>query len=286
MSKRYDRVLDRANLRLGLVRALALPEAERPWLIALLGAKKGAKLDEASIDKTLDAWYAATKLEDDKLRADLIEKATMRDLESTKDPFVAAALRVYATVKADEIKADTRAGELMLVAPLYVDAEKQALAGVLAPDANGTLRVSFGTVRSLHPESKELADGAFTVASQILAKDTGKEPFDAPKKLLDAIKAKNFGGYGDPALGGELPICFESDLDITGGNSGSPVLNGRGELVGLAFDGNREGLASDVVFDATTTRTIAVDARYMVWTMDLLDDAKPLLREMGLEPRM
>jgi hypothetical protein len=64
------------------------------------------------------------------------------------------------------------------------------------------------------------------------------------------------------------------------------VLNGRGELVGLAFDGNREGLASDVVFDATTTRTIAVDARYMVWTMDLLDDAKPLLREMGLEPRM
>jgi hypothetical protein len=286
LGKRYDRVLDRANFRYALVHALALPEADRPWLALLLGAKKGAKLDEASIDKTLDAWYGATKLEDEKLRVDLVEKSTMRDLESTKDPFIQAALRMWPTVKAEEVKTDTRAGELTMVAPMYVEAMKQALGGVLAPDANGTLRISFGTIRSLKPDSKQLVDAPFTVASQLLAKDTGKEPFNAPQKLLEAIKAKNFGGYGDAALGGELPICFLADLDITGGNSGSPVLNARGELVGLAFDGNREGLASDVVFDAKTTRAIAVDARYMVWTMDLLDDGKPLLREMGIEPRM
>ncbi len=150
-TKRYDRVLDRANLRLGLVRALALPEAERPWLTTLLGAKKGSKLDEAYIDKTLDAWYGATKLEDEKLRVSLIDKSTMRDLESTKDPFVQAALRVWPVVKADEVKTDTRAGELLLLAPMYVEAMRQALGGVLAPDANGTLRVSYGTVRSLKP---------------------------------------------------------------------------------------------------------------------------------------
>ncbi|MEO8554587.1 MAG: S46 family peptidase, partial [Kofleriaceae bacterium] len=179
-----------------------------------------------------------------------------------------------------------RAGELMLVMPLYVEAMKEVLGGALPPDANGTLRITYGTVKSLKPDSKELVDAPFTVASQILAKDTGKEPFNSPAKLLEAIKAKKFGAYGDPTLGGELAIDFESDLDITGGNSGSPTLNDKGELVGLAFDGNKEGLASDVVFNGATTRTIHVDARYMIWTMDLLDGADRLITEMGLTPRL
>jgi hypothetical protein len=141
-------------------------------------------------------------------------------------------------------------------------------------------------VRSLKPGSTAPADWPFTVASQIPAKDTGKDPFNAPQKLLEAIKAKSYGAYADPALGGELPIDFESDVDITGGNSGSPTLDAKGQLVGLAFDGNKEGLASDVVFDGATTRTIHVDARYMIWTMDALDGAKNLLKEMGLESKM
>jgi len=87
-------------------------------------------------------------------------------------------------------------------------------------------------------------------------------------------------------LGGELAINYLSDLDITGGNSGSPTLNDKGELVGLAFDGNKEGLASEVVFNPKTTRTIHVDARYMVWTMDLLDGGDHLLKEMGLSSKL
>ena len=101
-----------------------------------------------------------------------------------------------------------------------------------------------------------------------------------------AIKARNYGPYADPALGGELPINFLSDLDITNGNSGSPTLNGKGELVGLAFDGTIEGVASDVVFNPANTRTISVDARYMIWTLDLLDGGDHLLKEMGLPPRL
>ena len=181
---------------------------------------------------------------------------------------------------------DTRTGEMLAYALYYTEAMKEMLGGALAPDANGTLRVTYGIVKSLKPDSNALADGPFTVASQILAKDTGKEPFNSPAKLLEAIKAKKFGPYADPALGGELPIDFESDLDITGGNSGSPTLNDKGELVGLAFDGNKEGLASDVVFNGATTRTIHVDARYMIWTMDLLDGADHLIKEMGLTPKM
>jgi hypothetical protein len=210
----------------------------------------------------------------------------MAQLKGSKDPFIKAALRLWPAVKIEEKKTDARQGERLLVTPAYVEAMREVLGGQLSPDANGSLRVTYGTVKSFRPESKEPADWPLTVASQILAKDTGKEPFNSSKKLLQAIKAKNYGPYADPALGGELPVDFLSDLDITGGNSGSPTLNGKGELVGLAFDGNIEGVASDVVFNPSTTRTIQVDARYMIWTMDLLDGADHLIKEMGLTPKL
>lgn len=285
-AKQFDMVLDRAGFKLALMRALRLDAAERPWLATLLGTKPGAKIDEALIEKTLDAWYKLPAIEDVKLRMDLLEKGTPAQLKASKDPFIQAAQRIWPIYKAEEHKRDARTGESILALPLYVEAEKEVLGGALAPDANGTLRVTYGTVKSLKPESRELADGPFTVASQILAKDTGKEPFNAPAKLLEAIKAKKFGPYGDPSLGGELPINFESDLDITGGNSGSCTLNDKGELVGLAFDGNKEGLASDIVFNGKSTRTIQVDARYMIWTMDTIDGADHLVKEMGLTPKL
>ncbi len=281
----FDRTLDREGFRLSLVRALKLPEADRPWLAALLDAKKGQKIDEAFIDKTLDAWYKATTLEDEKVRLDLLQTGTTKQLKASKDPFVKAAQRIWATYKAEEKKSDAKAGELMLLTPHYVEAMRQVLGGVLSPDANSTLRITYGTVKPVK-ESKDPADAAFTTATQILAKDTGKEPFDAPAAQLAAIKAKKFGAYADPTLGGELPVDFLSDLDITGGNSGSPTLNGKGELVGLAFDGTKEGVASDVVFNPSTTRTIHVDARYMIWQMDLLDGADHLIKEMGLQPKL
>jgi hypothetical protein len=285
-AKQYDRTLDRAAFRLALVRALKLPEADRAWLPLLLDAKKGAKLDEALIDKTLDAWYGAQQLEDEKLRTELLQKGTLAQLKASKDPFLRAAQRIWPIYKADEQQRDTRSGELLLVMPYYADAMREVLGGQLAPDANGTLRITYGTVKSFKPASKEPADWPFTTAAQIVAKDQGKDPFDAPKKVLDAIKAKNYGPYADPALGGELPVNFLSDLDITGGNSGSPTLNDKGEVVGLAFDGTIEGVASDVVFNGETTRTIHADTRYMLWMMDLIDDADHLIRELGLQPRM
>jgi len=285
-AKQYDATLDRGGFKLALMRALQLDEADRTWLATLLGVKKGTKIDEALIDKTLDAWYKSPAIEDVKLRTALLEKGTPAELKASKDPFIQAAQRIWPVYKADEKRMDSRTGEMLAVSSYYTEAMKEMLGGALAPDANGTLRVTYGTVKSLKPDSTQLAEGPFTVATQILAKDTGKEPFNSPAKLLEAIKAKKFGPYADPALGGELPIDFESDLDITGGNSGSPTLNDKGELVGLAFDGNKEGLASDVVFNGATTRTIHVDARYMIWTMDLLDGADHLIKEMGLTPKM
>jgi hypothetical protein len=283
-AKSYDRTLDRAAFRLALVRALQLPEKERPWLATLLSSG-GKKIDEALIDKTLDDWYAKQQIEDEKLRVELLQKSTFAQLKTQKDPFVMAAQRIWPLVKAQEKKDDARVGDLLLVTPYYTEAMREVLGGLLPPDANSTLRITYGTVKSFKPESKDPKDWPFTVASQIPAKNTGKEPFDSPQKLLDAVRAKRFGAYADPSLGGELPIDFLSDLDITGGNSGSPTLNDKGELVGLAFDGNIEGVASDVVFNPSNTRTIHVDARYMIWTMDALDGAQHLIREMGLTPK-
>ncbi|MBA3539610.1 MAG: S46 family peptidase [Deltaproteobacteria bacterium] len=283
-AKGYDRTLDRAMFRLALTKATQLPETDRAWLALLLDAKKGQKIDEAFIDKTLDGWYKTQTIEDEKTRMALLEKGTTKDIKGSKDPFIKAAQRIWPVYKAEEKKADAQKGELLLATPFYADAMREVLGGFLSPDANSTLRITYGTVKSMKSDSKDQADWPFTTAAQIPGKNTGKEPFDAPAKVLEAIKAKKYGPYADASLGGELPVDYLSDLDITGGNSGSPTLNGKGELVGLAFDGNIEGVASDVVFNPATTRTIHVDARYMLWMMDAIDNADHLLEEMGVKP--
>ncbi|MEZ4364715.1 MAG: S46 family peptidase [Kofleriaceae bacterium] len=303
----YDRTLDRATLRLALVRALALPAVDRPWLATIVGVKPTATIDEAVIDRALTRLYGAplppspapgeaapTKpakvptvaLEDEALRISLTKSATPKSLAKSKDPFIQIARALMPLILAEEAKSDALAGDLLVTAPAYVSAMRTVLGGMLAPDANSTLRITYGTVRSFNPGSPVEADWPFTLASQIPAKDTGADPFDAPKPLLAAVAAKRYGPYADPTLGGELPVNFLSDLDITGGNSGSPTLNARGELVGLAFDGTIAGVSSDVVFAGERTRTIQVDARYMLWVMDALDDADHLLVEMGLTPAL
>ncbi|KAB2901800.1 MAG: S46 family peptidase, partial [Kofleriaceae bacterium] len=279
LTKQYDPTLDRALFRLALVRALALPPEQRAWLPLLLGVKPTARIDEKLIDKTLDGWYRATKLADETLRLELLQKGTKAKLASSRDPFVRAAQRVWKLYKDEERRADTRNGELMLVAPVYADAMREVLGGLLAPDANSTLRITYGTVKAFTP-----SEAPFTTGAQILEKDAGKEPFDAPAAMLAAIRAKQFGPYAD--ADGELPVNFLSDLDTTGGNSGSAVLNDRGELVGLNFDSTIQGVASDVVFDGSMVRKIHVDVRYMLWVMDQLDGADHLIEEMGLRPRL
>jgi hypothetical protein len=282
----FDRTLDRDGFRYALVRALQLPEAERPWLATLLGAKKGQKVDEKLVDKVLDGWYKAPALEGEALRLSLLEKGTTATLKKSKDPFVQAALRIWPLVKAQEKKDDAERGERLLVSPSYVEGMRQVLGGALAPDANGTLRVTYGTVKPIAGTAKDAPARVFTVASQILQKNTGVEPFDAPAAHLAAIKSKKYGPYADASLGGELPVDFLSDLDTTGGNSGSPVMNDKGELVGLLFDGTKESVSSDVVFDSTTNRSIQLEIRYMLWTMDAVDGADALLTEMGITPSL
>jgi dipeptidyl-peptidase 7. Serine peptidase. MEROPS family S46 len=121
----------------------------------------------------------------------------------------------------------------------------------------------------------------FTTLEGVVAKETGADPFDSPKALLDAVAAKRYGGLEDKRLG-SVPVNYLSNLDITGGNSGSPVLDAHGKLIGLAFDGNWESVSSNWVFDPKMTRMIAVDGRYLRWIMQEVYPAPQLLTEMGV----
>jgi hypothetical protein len=283
-AKSFDPAIDRAFFRMVIVRANQDP-ASAAWLPSLLGLKNGAKVTDKAIDAALDKLYATTKLADEKTRLALFD-AKPAALKKSKDPFIRLAAKLYPTVRKNELREDAWYGELITVAPVYVEGLLAFKGGMVAPDANGTLRISYGTVRDFKPSADKEEYAPFTNVTEIPKKNTGEEPFDAPKKLLEQIEAKNWGPYASADAGGAVPVDFLSDLDITNGNSGSPVTNARGELVGVAFDGNTEGLASDVLFRGAVTRTITADIRYVLWVADAVDQADNVVQEMGITPSL
>ena len=150
----------------------------------------------------------------------------------------------------------------------------------LYPDANSTMRMSYGSVKDYMPADAVHYDYVCT-ANGILEKYVpGDYEFDAPKRLIDLIEKKDFGPYADE--NGDLIVCFLSTNDITGGNSGSPIMNGKGELIGLAFDGNWEAMSGDVNFEPRLQRTINVDARYVLFVIDKYAGATNLINELDI----
>ena len=161
---------------------------------------------------------------------------------------------------------------------LYIDGlRKMNPETAYYPDANSTLRLTYGNVGGYVPKDATTYKH-FTTAKGILEKYTpGDLEFDVPVKLIDMLKKKDFGRYGKD---GDLNICFLSNNDITGGNSGSPVINAEGHLIGTAFDGNWEAMSGDVMFEKNLQRTISVDIRYTLFIIDKYAGAGHLVDEM------
>lgn len=170
------------------------------------------------------------------------------------------------------------------------DLSRLYLKGVMAmnpgktmyPDANFTMRLSYGSVKSYRPRDAVFYDYVCTMKGVLEKYKPGDYEFDLPKELLEAAKKKDFGAYKD-ARTNDLVVNFITTNDITGGNSGSPVLNGNGELIGLAFDGNYEALSHKIAFDKDLNRTICVDIRYVLWCIDKLGGAKHIVDELTLK---
>jgi hypothetical protein len=167
------------------------------------------------------------------------------------------------------------------VRPLLVRGMSEMRGGLPYPDANRTLRFTYGDVRGYVPHDAAIYQ-AFTNLSGVVEKDIGREPFDAPEKLKQLYRAHDFGPYGTTD-GQNVPVDFLSTTDIIGGNSGSPIMNGRGEQVGIIFDGNYEGLGNDFFYNDEKGRAISVDIRYVLFIADKFGGAGYLLKELDLK---
>ena len=283
IQRTMDATADRALLGWAMGLAAALPAGQRiEPLDQAAGLRAGMAKEEAgrAIEAYLQTLYAGTKIGDREFRLSLFEKSTA-ELRASSDSFIKLAAALEPLAEASREAAKERAGAYARLRPRYMEALLAKAGGLVAPDANGTLRVTYGQVKGV-----DAKDGLYykpqTTLAGIIQKHTGEGEFDAPKAQLDAIQALRAGKktpYLDPALG-DVPVNFLSTVDTTGGNSGSPTLNARGELVGLLFDGTYESVASNFLFDPVTTRSIHVDSRYMLWTMAEVDGANHLIQEM------
>ena len=256
-----------------------------------------------SLEAKLDGLYSLTTLTDQAQRLAWMN-ADAKAFETSSDPFIRLAVALYDTNMAQEKAEKILAGKLSTARPAYMAAVidyYKANNWPVYPDANGTLRISYGMVDG-YQSRDALYKQPFTRLDGIVAKHTGVEPYNAPKKLLDAIHEQRFGDhlvksvYQDPRGWicrlfscldkpeefNSVPVNFLSSVDTTGGNSGSPVFNGKGELVGLNFDSTYEAITKDWFFNPTITRAVHVDIRYILWMMDEVDHADNLIKELDL----
>jgi hypothetical protein len=260
------------------------------WQAAL---NRYAKIDQKDHPRGLDAllpkidaipaMVKSTELADTAKRLAWIGKDP-EAFRNSHDPFIQLAVRLQDTGMALENHRKEVDGNLERVIPQYMEAViawKKSQGKPVYPDANSTLRVTYGTVAPYTPRDG-LIKGPFSTVEGIVQKATNKEPFNAPANLLQAIREKRYGVFKDPVLG-TVPVNFLSSADTTGGNSGSAVMNKRGELVGLNFDSTYESITKDWYFDPVITRAIHVDIRYMLWVMKEVDHADNLLKEMTIK---
>ncbi|MCV6613957.1 MAG: S46 family peptidase [Cellvibrionaceae bacterium] len=282
IDRRFAAEVDSAVWVHFLEKYAALADADRiAAMDKTFGLDEGFNADVAA--GIIKKMHADTGLSDTQTRLQWMEKS-VAEFEASDDPFIKLAVALFEREMAAEAKDKALIGELQLARPAYMDAIIAFNASQGKPiyaDANSSLRVTYGSVKGYSPQDG-LQATPFTTLEGLAAKYVaGDAEFDSPAKQLEAIAAKDYGRYGQKWLG-SVPVNYLGTLDITGGNSGSPTLNNKAELVGLLFDGVYESIIGDWDYDDKLNRSISVDSRYMLWVMEKVDGAHNLIKEMNV----
>ncbi|MBK7559276.1 MAG: S46 family peptidase [Chitinophagaceae bacterium] len=246
-------------------------------------AAYGSLNDEATFKSWARDVFAKTMmLDDDKWKA-FADNPTAAALQ--EDPafayasaFVKNYTGKYASLFTEFRNKDNELGRLYLKGIMEMN---PAAVNKMYPDANFSMRVSYGAVKSYRPRDAVFYDYVTTSKGVLEKYKAGDYEFDLPAKQIELLKKRDFGQYIDKRTN-DLVVGFITTNDITGGNSGSPVIDGSGNLIGLAFDGNYEALSHKIAFDKDLNRTINVDVRYVLWCIDKLGGAKNIIDELTL----
>jgi hypothetical protein len=232
---------------------------------------------KGDIDKFVDNMFAKSIFASETKLNAFLSKPVLKVLENDPVLLVSNSIsKVGQSVSAERGKFDS---DLVTGQRLWVAALREMTPEkTLYPDANSTMRLTYGTIQDYDPKDAVTYKYYTTLQGVVDKFKPGDYEFDLPQRLIDLNNKKEFGRYASPK--GYMPVCFLTTNDITGGNSGSPVLNANGHLIGLAFDGNWEAMSGDVYYEPELQRTIVVDIRYVLWTMDIYSGAKHLVDEM------
>ncbi len=240
--------------------------------------------EAADAGKTIDAFiqdaYEKTNLGDQQFAMDLFKKSP-QDLEKLDDPFVKLAVSLYPLYQEIKTAQDEREGQLDKLSAQLIDVKKQFLGSDFIPDANSTLRLTYGRIEGYSPADAVYYSPLTTIKGIVEKHNTGASHYQAPEKLLNLYEAKEFGAFKEEALD-DVPVAMLYSADTTGGNSGSPVLNARGQLVGLNFDRAYEATINDYAWSHDYSRSIGVDIRFILWFLQKYSGADYLLKEMGV----
>lgn len=233
---------------------------------------------KGDVDKFIDQMFAKTMFTDPAKFNAFLDKPNLKELE--KDPVYATAISIVS--KAEEIgkaiapfNEKLQRGQRLYIAGILEMNEGKAM----YPDANFTMRLTYGEVKDYFPMDAVHYDYQTTLDGVMEKEDPDNWEFVVPEKLKELYNSKDYGRYGKD---GKMPVAFISTNDITGGNSGSPVMNSNGELIGIAFDGNWEAMSGDIVFENNLQRTISVDIRYVLFVIDKYAGATRLIEEMKI----
>ena len=304
LEKSFHPRMDLAIWSEQLAEYLAQPDNLRvAELDAALGLTPG--MSQADISVKLAALYPQSRLTSSDGRKSWLGK-TPAEFGQSDDPFIKIALAIYDKNIALEQQEKALKGQLSQVRPAYMQAViayNTSQGKPVYPDANSTLRITYGSVEG-YPAKDGVYKTPFTSVKGMIAKRQAEYPFSLPQKLVDAYNAGNTDGYFYADLAAKfepgflcrlagcptpevkafnsVPVNFLSSADTTGGNSGSAVMNGKGELVGLNFDSTYESITKDWYFNPEITRAIHVDIRYVLWLMQYVDGAQNLLDEMEI----